>query len=60
MVSFELILQVANMSCGRKDLGEHWKNKMNGEAIPEAIKILIEVLNEKKKIVLLLRTFCSS
>ncbi|KAK2378135.1 hypothetical protein QL285_078724 [Trifolium repens] len=37
------LLMVANMSYGRKDLGDYWKNKMNEQPMPEAIKNLIQV-----------------
>ncbi|CAJ2633735.1 unnamed protein product [Trifolium pratense] len=37
------LLMVANMSHGRKDLGDYWKNKMNEQPMPEAIKNLIQV-----------------
>ncbi|CAJ2642752.1 organ-specific protein P4-like [Trifolium pratense] len=38
---FSLLL-VANLSFARKDPGEYWKNMMKGEAMPEAIKELIQ------------------
>ena len=31
------------MSYARKDLGDYWKNKMNEQPMPEAIKNLIQV-----------------
>ncbi|AET00794.1 putative organ specific protein [Medicago truncatula] len=39
---FSLLL-VANLSYARKDLGDYWKNKMNEQPMPEAIKNLIQV-----------------
>ncbi|XP_058745011.1 uncharacterized protein LOC131617774 [Vicia villosa] len=47
-IVFFSLLMVANMSYGRKDLGEYWKNKMNEEAMPEAIKNLIKVPAQEK------------
>ncbi|GAU28305.1 hypothetical protein TSUD_256330 [Trifolium subterraneum] len=37
------LLMVANMSYGRNDLGDYWKNKMNEQPMPEAIENLIQV-----------------
>ncbi|KAK7310642.1 hypothetical protein RJT34_08264 [Clitoria ternatea] len=38
---FSLLLVGANVSCGRKDMGEYWKDVMKGQAMPEAIKNLL-------------------
>ncbi|CAK8538938.1 unnamed protein product [Lathyrus sativus] len=43
------LLMVGNMSYGRKDLEEYWKNKMNEQAMPEAIKNLIKVPAQEKQ-----------
>ncbi|CAL5190767.1 unnamed protein product [Lathyrus oleraceus] len=43
------LLMVATMSYGRKDLGEYWKNKMNEQVMPEAIKNLIKVPAQEKE-----------
>nr|XP_027187511.1 uncharacterized protein LOC105851687 [Cicer arietinum] len=37
------LLMVGNMSNARKDVGEYWKNKMNEQVMPEAIKNLVQV-----------------
>ncbi|QCD88534.1 Organ specific protein [Vigna unguiculata] len=39
-VIFSLLL-VVNLSYARKDMGDYWKNMMNGQAMPEAIKDLL-------------------
>ncbi|XP_061337654.1 uncharacterized protein LOC133284610 [Gastrolobium bilobum] len=41
-VVFSLLL-VVNLSYARKDPGDYWKNVMNGQPMPEAIKDLIQV-----------------
>ncbi|XP_020207333.1 organ-specific protein P4 [Cajanus cajan] len=41
IVVFSLLL-VANFGCARKDLGAYWKNMMKGQAMPQAIKDLVE------------------
>ncbi|RDX89739.1 hypothetical protein CR513_28500 [Mucuna pruriens] len=37
---FSLLL-VVNLSYARKDMGDYWKNMMNGQPMPEAIKDLL-------------------
>ncbi|KAK7312353.1 hypothetical protein VNO77_36144 [Canavalia gladiata] len=39
-VVFSLLL-VVNLSYARKDMGEYWKNMMNGQPMPEAMKDLL-------------------
>ncbi|KAG5124009.1 hypothetical protein AAZX31_11G117100 [Glycine max] len=34
-------LLVVNLSYARKDMGDYWKNMMNGQPMPEAIKDLL-------------------
>ncbi|XP_057436833.1 uncharacterized protein LOC130729190 [Lotus japonicus] len=36
------ILLIANCSCATRDLGDYWKNMMKGQAMPEAIKELVQ------------------
>jgi len=38
---FFQLKQVVNLSYARKDMGDYWKNMMNGQPMPEAIKDLI-------------------
>ncbi|KAK7264312.1 hypothetical protein RJT34_31919 [Clitoria ternatea] len=35
------LLLVINLSYARKDMGDYWKNMMNGQPMPEAIKELL-------------------
>ncbi|KAK7404447.1 hypothetical protein VNO78_05349 [Psophocarpus tetragonolobus] len=39
LVVFSLL--AVNLSYARKDMGDYWKNMMNGQPIPEAIKDLL-------------------
>ncbi|XP_027356410.1 organ-specific protein S2-like [Abrus precatorius] len=39
-IVFSLLL-VVNLSYARKDMGDYWKNMMNGQPMPEAIKDLL-------------------
>ncbi|CAI8616922.1 unnamed protein product [Vicia faba] len=36
------LLLVADLSYARKDLGDYWKNMMNDEPMPEAIRELVQ------------------
>ncbi|ESW08171.1 hypothetical protein PHAVU_009G024600 [Phaseolus vulgaris] len=41
-VVFSLLLLVGSCSCARKDMRGYWKDMMKEQAMPEAIKDLIE------------------